>query len=114
MPKRDKKAEEDIHEGIKQTKNAIKAFRHYLEFLESGKGLPKAGEARDGQKASYANLIAARRNRRASLPLQRQRRHVTQNRLRIERAVGINLPHPSLRVDQKHLQHVVVDRRIFR
>jgi pyruvate dehydrogenase complex dehydrogenase (E1) component len=58
MPKRDKKAEEDIHEGIKQTKNAIKAFRHYLEFLESGKGLPKAGEARDEQKASYANLIA--------------------------------------------------------
>jgi len=58
MPKRDNKAEDDIHEGIKQTKNAIKAFRHYLEFLESGKGLPKAGEAREELKTTYANLIA--------------------------------------------------------
>jgi hypothetical protein len=58
MPKRDKQAEDDLEEGIKQTKAAIKAFRHYLDFLDSGKGLPKAGEGRDELKTTYSELIA--------------------------------------------------------
>lgn len=50
----------DIERTIKETKAVMKSVRQYVEFLESGKGLPKDPEARqkviDSHRAMVANF----------------------------------------------------------
>lgn len=55
MSKQEKK---DIESAIQETKAVMKSVRHYVEFLETGKGLPKDPEARAKVIDSHRAMIA--------------------------------------------------------
>jgi len=48
----------DTERAIKETKAVLKAVSQYLDFLESGKGLPKEPEARQKVIDSHREMIA--------------------------------------------------------